>query len=452
MSSARAAVRESDAGVEADRRSVVAASLAALAESGVIFLPLRQLLMEDARVHGGPLATYPLFVALFVGGTAWATLRRRRSHTLPIVAVCAVILTVLQVLIWGSADAAGGLFSGVLVLMVTMRLLTLAHRDWQDPIGQSFAIGSALVLMEVASASTFAASWRSLLVVVVPQFFLGSLWSRAASVRLTTLPATVAPHEDAGGAVRLRGAAAGMAILGAMMGVAALVGGKGGVLEWVGGMLYLMVSRVLVAVAFVAAHVVLPPLYWLLGRLHISLPQPGPRLVPDTVKKAPQTGWVGVMGFIVLAAMFLLLLQLIRRRWHRMLATGLRAPDGPEPPAVPISGRRWVGRRSSRVPRRELPADTVRRWYAEALMVLEGKGLVKAPSRTPAEFAPEVARAFPESTHSFEALTRAYEQVRYGRLTMERGALEDLADRHSWAMDVFRRSERKDQADDQGEA
>jgi hypothetical protein len=85
-------------------------------------------------------------------------------------------------------------------------------------------------------------------------------------------------------------------------------------------------------------------------------------------------------------------------------------------------------------------------------MVLEGRGLVKAPSRTPGEFAPEVARAFPDSAHSFEALTRAYEQVRYGSVTIEGGQLARLADQRSWALDVFRREERKDQSHDQGEA
>jgi hypothetical protein len=457
--SIEAAVGAADGQASDDRRSVAAASLAALAESGIIFLPFRQLLVENVRAHEGPLATYPLFVALFVGGTAWVTLRRRGGHTVQIGVAIALALTGLQAFVWGSADAAGALFMGVLVLLVTMRLLALSHRDWQDPVGWSLAVGMAVLLLEVAAASTSAA-WHGLLFVVVPQFFLGSLASRAASVRLVTRPVSVGPHEDTGGAGRLRLAMVSMAALGAMMGAAALLGGKGGVLEMIGRLLYLILSGLVIAVAFVIARVILPPVAWLIARLHINLDYVqralrrfrSPASDPGTFNKATQTGWLRVVGFLMLVAMFLLLLRGIRRRWYRMLTPELRAPDFPHPLAVPLSRGRRIRRGSSRTPRWEPPADTVRRWYAEALMLLERRGLPKASSHTPGEFAPQVARAFPDSAHSFEALTRAYEQVRYGSVAIERSALQQLADQRTWAMEVFQRSERRDQADDKREA
>ena len=85
-------------------------------------------------------------------------------------------------------------------------------------------------------------------------------------------------------------------------------------------------------------------------------------------------------------------------------------------------------------------------------MALDRRGLAKPSSGTPGEFAPQVARAFPECAHGFRALTRAYEDVRYGSVALDRPALERLAEQHKWAMEVFRRGERKDRADDQREA
>ena len=45
---------------------------------------------------------------------------------------------------------------------------------------------------------------------------------------------------------------------------------------------------------------------------------------------------------------------------------------------------------------------------------------------TPAEFAPEVATAYPESADGFDALTRAYEDVRYGSAHLDDPTLREL--------------------------
>jgi hypothetical protein len=442
-----------------DRRSAPAAALAALAESGIIFLLVRQLLVENARVHQGPFATYPLFVALFVGGTAWATVRRRRRSTVVVIAILAVTLAALQAVVWGSTDPAGVLFACILGLLAAMRVLGLAHRDWQDPIGQSFAIGTAALLVEVAMGSSLDTTWHRLLLVVIPQFFLASLASRAVSVRLVTRPAGSERHEDPGSARRVRGAIVGIAALAAVMGAVALLGGKGGALEQIGRLLYLILSAVLIAMAFVLARIILGPVAWLFARLHINLDalqRAAQRFrlssSPASSAQSSSSGWIRVLGFMVMAGVFVLLLTALRRRWHRMLMPNLHVPDHPEPPALHLAGGRSLRRSTSRIRRWEPPADAVRRWYAEALMALERRGLAKPSSGTPGEFAPQVARAFPECAHGFRALTRAYEDVRYGSVALDRPALERLAEQHRWAMEVFRRGERKDRADDHREA
>ena len=50
----------------------------------------------------------------------------------------------------------------------------------------------------------------------------------------------------------------------------------------------------------------------------------------------------------------------------------------------------------------------------------------KDPALTPAEFAPAVAEAYPESAGDFDALTRAYEDVRYGSAHLDRAVLREL--------------------------
>ena len=95
-------------------------------------------------------------------------------------------------------------------------------------------------------------------------------------------------------------------------------------------------------------------------------------------------------------------------------------------------------------PRRELPADIVRRWYAEALLLLERRGLVKPPGETPGEYVGDVTRAFPASQREFEALTRTYEDVRYGNLAVGSLTLRQLDATCRSMMESFRRMERAD--------
>jgi uncharacterized protein DUF4129 len=119
--------------------------------------------------------------------------------------------------------------------------------------------------------------------------------------------------------------------------------------------------------------------------------------------------WARFLGFVVLVLLAVAAYRFLRRirpTAEDRVATTLP----PRPVAEPIHTEvAATGRK-----RRELPADRIRRWYAEALLALERGGLAKDGSLTPAEFEPVVGEAFPPARESFGALTRAYEDVRYG--------------------------------------
>ena len=68
---ARAAERESD------RRAAVPAALAAVAEAGIIYVPVQEVVKEISAARGGPLVVYPVFVVLHMpvehGGVGFET-------------------------------------------------------------------------------------------------------------------------------------------------------------------------------------------------------------------------------------------------------------------------------------------------------------------------------------------------------------------------------------------
>ena len=112
-------------------------------------------------------------------------------------------------------------------------------------------------------------------------------------------------------------------------------------------------------------------------------------------------------------------LELIARV-HALLRRAKRGEGPPLPAVEPLPPRPRF--------RREPPADTVRRLYAEALWALQSREIVREPWQTPAEFAPVVASAVPSCADAFAELTRAYEDVRYGSLRIDEttvGRLED---------------------------
>jgi hypothetical protein len=436
------------------RRRMAAAGLAAVAEAGLIFLPVMQLSSESARSSGGPLGSYAVFLPLYVLGVVmWAGVPPLGVHTW-IAAATAVGLGLAQSLVWGNGDAPGTAFVVVLALLVVLRMVTLAARDWREPVRGSFFWGAVAALVEIAIAGSATLAWRSLLPVVVVLFFAGSLASRAASLTMADRPATGDRMEAA--RTRLL-PIAGLSVLAGILALAALLGGRHGLFQVAGGFVFGVFAWVVIAAGYVLAKVVLVPLSWMLAKLHFSL-NPLRHLIHSLTQPAPGSNrrlhhvlgppWVErLLGLALLIAASWGIVWLIRLRWRRRAAA--RRPIGP---AVPTSEPVDAGsgpRLRLRRPRlhRELPADAIRRWYAEALLLLERRGLGKRPDSTPGEYLRQVTRAFPQCRTEFEALTRTYEDVRYGSLAVDRSRLQVIESARGSMMEALRRSRRADQSE-----
>ena len=432
-----------------DRASVPAASLAAAAESGLLFVPVHLIAVDSVRVSGGPFASFPLFAALFVGAVALSTALRRHPAMRVAVPFAAVALGLAQGSVWGRAGASGTGTAVVLALAVALRVVMLAIRDWREPIADWFVLGTAVLFVEVVAVGR-RDPVHAIIPAVVVLFFLGSLASRAASVWLANRPAQVGPGSSL--ARPHRSLIVVLGTLGAVMALALALGGPHGAFEVSGGFVYGLLAKVILAMGWVVAELLLRPLYWLLTKAHVSaegISRAAARIRairPATTGKGGGPSLVErVIGLLLFAGMFLLLLTTIRRRWSLLSEAGGRRPGEPTPDRAPILSRR--GRKRAPRLRRELPADMVRRWYAEALLALERRGLAKPPSRTPGEYLTDVTRSFPDCAPGFTALTRAYEDVRYGSVRMEPAALGRLDAARGLAMDALSRARRIDDPD-----
>src|SRR5439155_8579594 len=130
-----------------------------------------------------PFASYPLFAAMFVAAVALSTAFRRSQAMRVAVPATAIAIGLVQGVVWGSGGASGTGTVVVLALAVALRVVMLAIRDWREPIGDSFAVGGAVLLIEVIAVGKHDPV-RSLMPVIAALFFLGSLASRSASVWL----------------------------------------------------------------------------------------------------------------------------------------------------------------------------------------------------------------------------------------------------------------------------
>jgi hypothetical protein len=137
----------------------------------------------------------------------------------------------------------------------------------------------------------------------------------------------------------------------------------------------------------------------------------------------PPEIWQRMLGFLVFAAIGYAVFRAIRH---------FRPPAGAEPePRVVGTQTEGALETAAVAPsrprlRRELPADTVRRWYAETLLALRRLEIVREPWQTPTEFEPVVAEALPACADEFERLTHAYEDVRYGSQRLDRTVIGRL--------------------------
>lgn len=409
------------------RASVPAAALAAIAESAIIFLPVSFIAERSAlAASGGPLTAFPVFVAIFVAAVALGTAFRRLRWFAPATVAAFAALGAFQGLRWGEGGAGGVLIAVTLALAVGSRVVTLALRDWRDPITASFGWGAGVVLVEIATAGQ--AGWSDMLAVIVPQFFLASLASRAASVRLSESTGGV------GDTVRWLRLFAALAIAGGvLLVVAGFLGRQGGALAAVGAIVPLAITWVLSGMTFIVLHI-LQPVGWALGRIgfDISGLVGGLRTIARNLSdlgRGVRNGelvtpvWQRLIGLATLALFIAFLAWLIvrRRRMWRSMPGDARSILRGDPAA---GRRRRRRRRRAGRRRRELPEDAVRRWYAETLLDLERRGVVREAQLTPGEFLHESTRAYPQCAPSLAALTRAYEDVRYGRLSVDAAGLQ----------------------------
>lgn len=413
---------------------VAAATSAAAAEACVLYPPVWLALESLGRRHG-PLASFPTMAVLFAGAVAVAAgLRRVRSPALPVVAG-AVVVGLVQARLGGVAGPAGAIVSVILSLVLAWRALALSTRDWRDPYQGAFAIAAIALLAEVLVGDAIGGVWARLLPLVVPLFFVAGLASRAASVRAAGEggPATGLVAAPARMALRLLGAFAGLMLAGIALG--------GSALRALGRLALSALGVVVVAFLTVFAWA-MRPVFWLASRFHVDLLAAFERNVLRARRSALRPislahraavpgPFQRLLGVLVLAAIAIAIAVALRRRFSGMWPEHDQA-DEAEPetevrPLAPVPGklRRGGGRRRPR----ELPEHAVRRWYAEALVRLEAKGLSRPRSATPDEFAIAAGRAFPACAAGIAALTRAYDDARYGLLALDAPGLEALGAR-----------------------
>lgn len=406
-----------------DPRELRACGLAALAEAGVVFLPVHLVLTESRGLDLSIGATVVPFVAAYVGGALLAC-RFRASRNL---ATGAAVLAVLAGVWLGRGDLNRSVFALVVALLVGMRVVTLGLRDWRHPIHGELGWLAVALGLETMIAAGAEPGWRGALAVIVPVFFVCMLASRA-----TTVWSGEGELEGAVRASWIRRASLAAGALVVAMVVAVALAVRGGVFDRIGAWLAPVANTLVSFLAFVLSQAA-RPVFWLIDRLGID-----PEGVREFFERLRQGGlgdlpegpadggaaWQRVLGLLVFVAIGYAIFRAIRR--FRPEAGGPRIEPRPAGTVAEHPLEQEIPPPARPRLRREPPADRVRRWYGETLEVLRTRGLPKEPWLTPAEFEPAVAGAFPAVAAEFGALTRAYEDVRYGSLRMVRPDLERL--------------------------
>jgi hypothetical protein len=280
----------------------------------------------------------------------------------------------------------------------------------------------------------------------MPVFFVASLVSRAFSVWMSGGDAAITSEHRQH---QMRRVAVATFWIPVTMAVAAVLGMRGGVLDHVGSTLAPVGNAMVALLVFVFAQLS-RPIFWLVDRLGID-PE-GVRRLFDRIQGSAndardralrRTGDPSLLGRLLGLALLVLLAWSVARliRRIRPATRGAEARPGPTRVAeasLPIPPRDDVPGRA--IARRLPPADRVRRWYAEILAALAGRGVEKDPAITPGEFAATVTRTYPECAGSFRAITSAYEDVRYGSARLDRETIRALdTDRRSILAAIRRR-------------
>jgi hypothetical protein len=406
-------------------RELRACGLAALAEAGVLALPVWLVLTETRGLEVGVMALAVPFVAVYVGGVLLAC----RFRASPNVAIVAAVLAVLAGIWLGHGDLNRTVFAIVVALLVSFRLVTLGLRDWRAPIHAEVGWFALALGLEVLIAAGATREWRSPLLLFVPVFFVAALASRASTVWTS---GGAGELDERVRAAWIRRALLATGALVAAMAAAVVLSIEGGVFDRIGMWLTPAANAVATFFAWVLSQAA-RPIFWLVDRLGIdpervqefleSLREGSARRAFDQQGAGEPSIWQRILGFLVFAAIAYTVVRAIR---HFRPPTGAEpeqhAPGTQTESAIPVAEA--IPARS--LLRRELPADAVRRWYAETLLALRELGIIREPWLTPTEFAPVVAGAVPGCAAEFELLTHAYEDVRYGSLRLDRPALHDL--------------------------
>jgi hypothetical protein len=400
-----------------------ACALAALAEAGLLALPASLLLIEGAGVGAGHLpTTLPVALAVVVGAILVCRLRAITN-----VAPAAGVLAVAAGIAVGGADPARSAFAVLVLLLVEVRVIAIGLRDWRMPVEATIAWGAAALGAETVLAVVAAPAWRPMLVAVVPVFFVASLMSRSATVWAGTAAGTGtgAAAEDATAgeeAAWIRRSILTAGALGGAMVLALVLSVRGGLFDLLGRLIRPVAFVVISILVFLVAQAA-RPILWMIERLGVD-PEAARELferlranVDEGARTARETpagtsGWGRFLGLLLLVVLGVLVFRLVRRR--SLPEADVELPPIPRRGAVsdPVSLEPTPPVRPRF--RRELPADAIRRSYAQVLIALREHHLPKEPALTPGEFVSEVAGAIPRGAEDFRALTRAYEDVRYG--------------------------------------
>lgn len=422
-----------------EARELRAAGLAALAEAGVVYLPLHMVLSETRGLEIDiELLALPFAIA-YVVGTLLAC-RFRGSGSL---ATAAFVGAVLVGLYLGRGDLNRSVFMVVVTLLLSLRVVSLGLREWRVPIEAELGWGAAALGLETIVGASAEPDWRPLLLVFVPTFFVASLASRASTVWTSGGADDLDDHVR--GAWIRRAVLATGGLLAAMAAAVAL-SVRGGVFDRVGAWLAPAADALASFFAYLLAQAA-RPVFWLVDRIGIDpeavrrflegLREGGLRRgAEDELGTPGPSVWQRLLGVVAFAAIGYALYRVLRRYRPQR---GEREHRGPEASVseAPLPPEEAEPQRRARF-RRELPADAVRRMYAETLLELRTRDLPKDPSLTPAEFSPVVAGAFPEAAEGLRRLTRAYEDVRYGNLRPDRDALRRLESDHERLLSALR--------------
>jgi len=153
--------------------------------------------------------------------------------------------------------------------------------------------------------------------------------------------------------------------------------------------------------------------------------------------------WVMALGrylcptLLIIAALLLIAIWLEhRQRGSRRLLEDERQPLWEAEADLRVGGllrRKWEQLRALMVQmgrfgfhRRLYAAVSVRAIYANVIRLAERQGFPRPPARTPYEFLPTLARAFPGHEADLARVTEAYVRVHYGELPVTREELEAL--------------------------